>query len=90
MDQTLESFLSQRVVLDTGGPVVYLGTLAAVTETGFLLKDADVHDTRDGHATPEVYINEAHRQGISPNRKRLLVMHSAVVSISRLEDVVEE
>lgn len=90
MDSTLESFLSQPVVLDTGGPIVYLGTLSAVTEQGFVLRDADVHDTRDGHATPEVYVNEARRHGISPNRKHLLVMHSAVTSISRLEDVVEE
>ncbi len=90
MEASFESFLNEVVVLDTGGPMVYLGTLAAVTSTGFVLVDADVHDTRDGHATPEVYVNEVRLQGISVNRRRVLVMRSAVASVSRLADVVEQ
>jgi len=89
MHESFASFLSHTVVLDTGGPIIYLGTLAAVTESGFLLENADVHDTRDGHATAEVYVNEARHHGITPNRRRVLVMRAAVMSLSRLDDVVE-
>ena len=77
-------------MLDTDGPIVYLGTLTHVDEAGFVLEDADVHDTRDGHATKEVYVNGARLHGVSPNRSRVLVMPSAVMSISKLADVVEQ
>jgi len=85
-----QAFLSHAVVLDTGGPIVYLGTLTHVDEAGFVLENADVHDTRDGHAIKEVYINGVSIHGISPNRRRVLVMPSAVMSISKLDDVVEQ
>lgn len=85
-----DDFLSEVVVLDTGGPVVYLGKLEKVTESAFVLTDADVHDARDGHATNETYVSEARRVGISVNRRRVIVMRSTVMSVSRLEDVVEE
>ncbi len=90
MNAAFDTFLSHNVVLDTNGPIVYLGTLTHVDDTGFVLQDADVHDTRDGHATKEVYVNGARAHGISPNRSRVLVMPSAVMSISKLSDVVEQ
>ena len=83
-------FVSHTVVLDTHVPIVYIGVLTEVSEAGFLLTDADVHDCRDGHATTEVYINEIRNHGITPNRKRVFVMRSAVMSVSRLDDVVEQ
>ena len=89
MSESFASFVSHEVVLDTGGPMIYLGTLKEVNEAGFLLEMADVHDVRDGHATAEVYVHEARVQGITPNRLRVLVMRSAVMSVSRLADVVE-
>jgi len=85
-----DGFLSHAVVLDTDGPIIYLGTLSHVDEAGFVLENADVHDTRDGHATKEVYINGVSIHGISPNRRRVLVMPSAVMSISKLDDVVAQ
>lgn len=90
MNTAFDAFLSHTVVLDTNGPIVYLGTLSHVDEAGFVLQDADVHDTRDGHATKEVYVNAARANGISPNRSRVLVMPSVVMSISKLNDVVEQ
>ncbi len=83
-----EALRSQMVVLDTGGPMVYLGQLVEVTESAFVLADADVHDARDGHATNETYVSEARRTGVSVNRKHVIVMRSAVMSVSRLDDVV--
>lgn len=90
MANTFEEFVSHVVVLDTADAMVYLGRLVAVNEGGFVLEDADVHDCRDGHATKEVYVNDARQSGVSPNRRRVLVLRSGVISISRLEDVAEQ
>lgn len=85
---TLDEFLTQQVVLDTGEPIIYLGTLAAVSDAGFWLTQAEVHDTRAGHASQEVYISQVAREGITPNRDRVFVMRSAVMSVSRLQDII--
>ncbi len=89
-DADYEYFLSHPVVLDTGGPIVYLGMLHTVSPAGFTLENADLHDTRSGHATTEEYVNAVRHSGISTNRRRVLVMRSAVMSISRLADIVDE
>jgi hypothetical protein len=91
-DFRLETFLRQRVVLDTQGPLVFIGTLAAVEERGYWLTDADVHDRNDGHSTKEVYVSNAREleKGGSRNvnRRRVFVERSVVASISALADVV--
>ena len=88
MTEDLERLIGQRVVLDTAGPIVYLGTLKEVSPAGFWLQDADVHDCRDGHASKEVYLIDAGRDGVSPNRRRVFVLTSSVLSISALGDIV--
>jgi hypothetical protein len=88
--EDLAVLLNQPVVLDTFGPIVYLGTLAEVTDSGFWLIDADVHDCRDGHASKELYVLDARRDGIRPNRARVFVLQSGIASVSRLEDVRED
>ena len=84
----LQSLLDHPVVLDTFGPIVYLGTPVEVTASGVWLKDADVHDCRDGHATKELYVLDASRDGINPNRQRVYVLLSGVASVSRLDHMV--
>jgi hypothetical protein len=54
------------------------------------LENADVHDCRDGHATKELYVADASREGINPNRQRVYVLSAGVASISRLDDVVND
>ena len=85
MESGSEELLGQVVVLDTAGPLVYLGTLDAVIDEGFWLRDADVHNRTDGHANNELYVLEASRDGVRVNRRRVLVMRSIVTSISPLE-----
>ncbi|MFQ5414789.1 MAG: hypothetical protein ACE5E6_10060 [Phycisphaerae bacterium] len=80
--------LNEPVVLDTALPIVYIGTLASVTDTVFVLRDADLHDCRDGHAVREAYIAATRAGGVSVNRRNIVVLRSAVMSISRLADVV--
>lgn len=89
----LEHLVDKRVVLDTQGPLIYIGTLAALDERGYLLTDADVHDRSDGHSSKEHYICEAvelERSGTRrTNRRRVFVERAAVISVSALADVVD-
>lgn len=90
MPGALDMWVGQVVVLDTAGPVVYLGTLAAVEENGFVLDQADVHNTNEGHATREQYIVESSRDGIRVNRARVFVLRQTVTSVSLLADAVND
>ena len=91
---SLDQFVDRCVVLDTQGPLVYIGLLTAIDERGYWLADADVHDRDEGHSTKEKYINDAsllHRSGARQiNRRRVFVERGAVVSLSALEDVLAD
>jgi hypothetical protein len=84
----LNALLGCEVVLDTAGSVFYLGRLVAHDQSGFLLADADVRNTDEGHASREQYIVESRRDGIRVNRTRVFVLRQTVVSVSALADVV--
>ncbi len=88
--QTLEAYVGRQVVLDTAGPIVYLGNLKEVTEAGFWIENADIHDSREGHAGKELYVYESKVGGVRSNRKRVFVMRSTVISLSALDEVVHE
>ena len=88
---SLEMFTGRRVVLDTAGPMIYIGELEAFDDRGYWLLDADVHDRSDGHSTKEKYISESReleRGGATrSNRQRVFVERQAVISVSALEDI---
>ena len=90
MSDPLKTMLNEVVVLDTTGPIVYIGTLVEVTEHTFVLKDTDMHDCRDGHASKEQYVAQTRCDEVSVNRKKVIVMNSTVISLSRLEDIVRD
>jgi len=90
MSDPLEKMLNRQVVLDTGTPIVYIGTLREITAHALVLEEADMHDCRDGHAHKEMYLAEVHRDGLTVNRRHIVVMRSVVISVSRFEDVVAE
>lgn len=91
---SLEQYLGQRVVLDTSGPLLYIGRLEQFDETGYWLAAADVHDRSEGHSTKEVYVSDAAallRTGQTRvNRRRVFVERQIVASVSALEDVVDD
>ncbi|WP_171184572.1 hypothetical protein [Alienimonas chondri] len=87
-DASLEALRGEPVVLDLAAQWVYLGTLKSWDEVHLVLSDADAHDLRDTSTTRELYVLEAARYGVAPNRKQALVRRDAVVGISRLEDVL--
>ena len=90
----LNEYIGRRVVLDTQGPLLYIGQLLAWDERGYWLADADVHDGRDGHASKEEYVSEAHeldrRGSRHVNRRRVFVERGAIVSISALDEVATD
>lgn len=87
---SLEQLIGREVVLDTAGPITYLGTLTEIRPDGFWLRDADFRDKSEGHVTKERYVCEAKKNGIRANRKRIFVLAEAVISCSALEDVVSD
>ncbi|MBP7936305.1 MAG: hypothetical protein KA354_16825 [Phycisphaerae bacterium] len=90
MSCNLDDLVGCEVVLDTAGPIIYLGKLHSYDERGFWLQDADLHNSSEGHATREQYIVEAARDGIRTNRRYVFVLRQAVYSLSALADVVTD
>ncbi|MGD2109080.1 MAG: hypothetical protein PVI86_06785 [Phycisphaerae bacterium] len=90
MSDPLQRFLEEQVILDTTTPIVYIGKLVEVTDRAFVLVDTDMHDCREGHAGKELYLAEASRDGVTVNRRKVIVSRFAVISVSRLADVVTE
>jgi hypothetical protein len=85
----VEELLGHTVVLDLRSPFVCLGRLQALDELYIDLRNADFHDLRDTQTTRENYVAASRLSGIKRNRKRVLILRSEVVAVSKLEDVVE-
>ncbi len=85
---SLEALLGRQVVMDTAGPITWVGTLEEIRPDGFWLVDADLRDRAEGHDTKEEYVCEARERGIRANRRRIFVFSQVVVSVSALEDVL--
>ncbi len=88
-DHVPKELLNTDVVLDTAGQYVYIGTLTSVDEHFFTLEDVDVHDRNESSTPKEIYIMDARKYGIKKNRSRAYVLAKHVVSMSKLEDVLE-
>jgi hypothetical protein len=86
----LEEFINQKIVVDMRSTFVCLGTLLRMDELYLELKNADLHDLRDTDTTRENYVAASRATGVKRNRKRVLLVRSDIVAISRLEDVVDE
>jgi len=85
----VEQFLGQDVVIDVESQYVFLGRLADVRPGFLTLKQADVHDLRDSKTTRELYVLDSRTDGIRVNRKQVVIPSEQIVSISRLDDVIE-
>ena len=77
-------------MIDLHSHYVCLGTLVRYDEQWLELRSADLHDFRDTDTSRENYIAASCTTGIKRNRKRVLVVRSEVVAVSRMEDVVDE
>lgn len=81
------AFLQQAVVIDTQGPLLYIGTLVAVHERHLVLAEADVHHASDSRTTRELYVAETRDLGVRVNRGRVVVERGVVASVSLLGEV---
>ena len=88
--ELFDEFLGHPVVIDLTSPYVCIGTLAAAGAAFLDVRDADLHDFRDGRTTREVYVYDSARLGVRRNRARVLVRRSEVVALTRLSDVLED
>jgi hypothetical protein len=83
----LEELLNQEVVIDLRSPFVCLGTLARIDEHFLELTNADFHDLRDSQTNRENYVASVRASEIIANRKKVLIVRSEIIAISRLQDV---
>ena len=83
-----EEVVGRKVILDTAGPITFLGTLVELRPDGLWLEEADIRDRNEGHVSKERYACEAKLSGIRANRQRIFVAMSVVISASALDDVV--
>lgn len=84
-----QPFEGKDVIVDTDSHHVFLGRFVGVNDQFVMLEDVDAHDRNEAASTNEYYLIEAKKNGIKPNRKRALLLLTRVVSITRLDDVVE-
>ncbi len=89
LDDPLAAYLNQIVVLDTQGPMIYIGTLDRIDPAYLVLTQADVHDTNDSRATKDLYLVDVRNLGVHPNRGQVIVMRAQIASISLLKDIVD-
>lgn len=80
--------VGRKVILDTSGPITFLGTLVEERPDGLWLEQADIRDRNEGHVSKERYACEAKLNGIRANRQRIFVAMSVIISASALDDVV--
>jgi len=80
--------IGHQVVVDTATPYLYIGTLKAWKESVVILESVDVHDVSGGSSGKDMYVLEARRYGVQKNRNEVTIRKEAIVSVSRLEDVI--
>ena len=88
-DEHVQPLIGQTVVVDVSAPYIYLGTLQSTNAAFLVLADADVHDLRDSETTRELYLLSTVRDGVRRNRKEVSLRWEAVLSISKLDDIVD-
>lgn len=77
------------VVVDTHGPVAYIGRCNTVTSEGVYLFDADVFEAEgaDAAAAKEAWVRRAADVGYWKKREGLFVPAAEVASVRRLSEV---
>jgi small nuclear ribonucleoprotein (snRNP)-like protein len=86
----LDEFVGEKIVVDLHSQYVCLGTLKQFDNQFLDVRNADLHDLRDTDTTRENYVADSKATGIKRNRKRVLLIRTEVVAVSRLDDVVDE
>jgi hypothetical protein len=75
------------VVVETNGPITYVGRYDSQDENGVHMLDVGVHDTSSGIGSREDYVRKSAKFGIRTTHKHLVVPADQVVRITRLAEV---
>ena len=78
------------VILETLGPVTYVGRYDSEDTAGVHLLDVGVHDGSTATGTKEDYIRKSAKFGIKAEHKHVLVPVDAVARITRLAETTPE
>jgi hypothetical protein len=89
MDDWLEPFLEQQVVVDLADHFSVYGKLLLFGPNHLQLETADLHDETRTNSSAEVYAIETKQLGIRANRRRVSIPRRRLVAISLLDDVLE-
>ena len=73
------------VVVDTHGPVLYVGRCDTETEQGIALLDADRHE--EGEVSKAAYLEKARKFGVFAKHRTLFVPRAEIASIRKLGDL---
>ena len=74
------------VVVETAGPLTYVGRFDTEDDAGVHLLDVGVHDAGAG-GTREEFVHRSARFGVRADRKHLVLPRSDVSRITRLGDI---
>jgi hypothetical protein len=74
------------VVVETAGPVTYVGRFDTEDEAGVHLLDVGLHDASAGGSREE-YVRRSSRFGVRTDRKHVVVPRADVSRIIRLAEV---
>jgi len=84
----LDDYLDRDVVVDTASSTVYVGRLVKWGAHFVELLGVDVHDLAAGTSTKDGYVLAALKHGIQKNRRRVLIRKDVILSLSRLDEVI--
>ena len=84
-----KDWIGATVVVDTNSIFVYIGKLQEILPDFLVMVEVDVHDRNDGQSTKERYVMDSKLYGVRANRKTVSVRKDLVVSVSRIEDILE-
>ena len=78
------------VVVDTEGPLVYIGRCHEMTDQQIVLLDVDEHEEGQNGRSNEEYVRQAAKVGTWKKHDRMVLPMESVASVTRLGDLATE
>lgn len=75
------------VVVDTGGPEIFVGRCDDMDEARVILLDVDVHRDGDGGRSKDEYVQRAAQFGVWKKHNHLVIDRRRVTSVRRLGEI---
>ena len=75
-------------MLETAGPLTYVGRFDSQDERGVHMHDVGVHDATTAGVTKAEFLRRCDKFGIRPEHKDLLVPAAEVTRVERLVDAI--